>query len=217
MAIHYLRREQRLAGRDEKLPPDSGTAPRGPPCPRLGAPPACPRAPRSRPPGRRAWALKGARKYGGAGGGRCAAGGPSCLPPAQSVFQRPSLPSFPGGPFLRSPSPPRSRSPSGALLSVSLVSLTASLSRVNTFTAFLPISPTLSATFFFFLLLFDSFCPPGSPNPPPGPLLLLLFTACPGVRLLCPLHRSLWAFLAQTLHVSPSTLGRLQPCREGRW
>lgn len=151
------------------------------------------------------------------GGGRCAAGGPSCLPPAQSVFQRPSLPSFPGGPFLRSPSPPRSRSPSGALLSVSLVSLTASLSRVNTFTAFLPISPTLSATFFFFLLLFDSFCPPGSPNPPPGPLLLLLFTACPGVRLLCPLHRSLWAFLAQTLHVSPSTLGRLQPCREGRW
>lgn len=47
--------------------------------------------------------------------------------------------------------------------SLSLVSLTVSLSLVNTFTAFLPISPTLSATFFFlfFLLLFG--CIPEAP------------------------------------------------------
>ena len=74
------------------------------------------------------------------------------LPPRPVCLSRPSPASFPEGPFLRWPSPPRSRSPWGALLSISLISLTASLSLVNTFTASLPISPSLSAAFFF------SFC-----------------------------------------------------------
>lgn len=136
------------------------------------------------------------------------------LPPRPVCLSRPSPASFPEGPFLRWPSP-RGLGAPGVPSYLSRLSdrvsfwLPLSLLPFPSLQAFLPLFSFLSATFWSY--------PRGSPNPPPGPLLLLLFTVCPGVSLLCPLYLPLWTFLAQILHVSPPTPGRLQPRGEGRW
>lgn len=123
LAIHYLRREQRLTGRDEKLPRTAARL-RRPPARALGPRPPRPAGSTLTPSRRRAQALEDARTCGGRWKGRGAAGrSVRVCHPAQSIFHVCSPASFPEGPFLRSPSPPRSGAPGCPSLHLSLSSL----------------------------------------------------------------------------------------------
>lgn len=167
MAIHYLRREQRLAGRDEKLPRTAAQPRADPPArrrrPRLGAPPG-PRALRSRPPGPQPGDPPPALAWGAV---LCIASvPPSTCPSRPACLPRPHFSLTLLESFLLSLFSHCSQGLSGfpsvfpslyfcfVLLSLSslylsLVSLSVSLppSLVNTLVAFVPSSLTLSATF----------------------------------------------------------------------
>lgn len=228
MAIHYLRREQRLAGRDEKLPRTAAQPRSDPPArhrrPRLGAPPG-PRALRSRPPGpqpgARPPALASARR--------------SALPlssnrsvlPTQPVFGLPTFPSFSLGPFPLSLFSPLLREPAwvpfSLPISLFLLCFALSLSSVSLLPCFsvhgsvwlarlLLLFPSLRLFLPLLSCLFLSVpaCPQPTPPAPTGvsvPLWPVLFKICPRVSLSSsPFSGSFhpWASMSLSPHPLPS-------------